>query len=50
VDRDGILASLYGVALCPQITFVARGGRVAATSAGPSPAAELDRRLAALAR
>jgi len=50
IDRDGVLAGLYGVAVCPQVAFVARGGRIAGTSAGPSPPAELDRRLAALTR
>jgi hypothetical protein len=50
IDRDGILADLYGVVVCPQIAFVARGGRVTATSAGASTAAALDRRLAALSR
>jgi peroxiredoxin len=48
LDRDGILADLYGVVVCPQVAFVARGGRIAATSAGSSPRAELERRLAAL--
>jgi hypothetical protein len=48
VDRDGILADLYGVVVCPQVTLLARGGRVAATSAGTSDPADLDRRLAAL--
>jgi len=50
IDGDGILARLYGVAVCPQVAFVARGGRIAGTSVGPSPPAELDRRLGALAR
>jgi hypothetical protein len=50
IDRDGLLADLYGVVACPQIAFVARGGRIAATSAGASAPAALDRRLAALSR
>jgi hypothetical protein len=50
VDRDGILADLYGVAVCPQVAFVERGGRVASTSVGTSSRAALDRALAALAR
>jgi hypothetical protein len=28
IDRDGVLASLYGVASCPQLTFVLPGGIV----------------------
>ena len=27
-DRDGILANLYGVAVCPHLTFADQGGRV----------------------
>ena len=27
-DRDGGLANVYGVAVCPQLTFVLPGGRV----------------------
>jgi hypothetical protein len=50
IDRDGILADLYGVAVCPQVAFVRRGGRVAATSVGTSSAAALERRLGALRR
>ena len=49
-DADGILANVYGVAVCPQITFVRRGGRVAGTSFGELGAGELDRRVAALQR
>jgi hypothetical protein len=49
-DRDGILANLYGVAVCPQLTFALPGGRVTATSVGEVDRAGLDRRLAALER
>jgi hypothetical protein len=31
-DRDGAVADVYGVAVCPTITFARRGGRVAGTS------------------
>ena len=31
-DRDGILANLYGVAVCPLVTFAARDGKVAGTA------------------
>ena len=47
-DRDGVLANLYGVAVCPQITYVRQGGEVAGTSIGELDAAELDARLTAL--
>ena len=33
-DRDGILANLFGVAVCPAITYVLPGGRVQGTSVG----------------
>jgi hypothetical protein len=49
-DRDGILANLFGVAVCPQITYALPGGRVRATSVGELGAAELERRIAALER
>jgi hypothetical protein len=49
-DRDGILANLYGVAVCPQLTFALPGGRVTATTIGELGRAALDRRLAALER
>jgi peroxiredoxin len=49
-DRDGILANLYGVAVCPQLTFALPGGRVTATSVGELDRVALERRLAALER
>jgi hypothetical protein len=48
-DRDGILANLYGVAVCPQVTFIRRGGRVAQTAVGELDARALEQRFAALA-
>ena len=33
-DRDGILANLFGVAVCPQLTYALPGGVVQATSVG----------------
>ena len=33
-DRDGALANVYGVAVCPQLTFVLPGGRVHESSVG----------------
>jgi hypothetical protein len=44
-DRDGILANLYGVAVCPHITFARWHGRVQSTSLGAVAEAELDRRV-----
>jgi hypothetical protein len=49
-DRDGILANLYGVAVCPQLTFALPGGRVTATSVGELDRPGLERRVAALER
>jgi len=49
-DRDGILANLYGVAVCPQLTFALPGGRVTATNVGSLDRAGLERRLGALER
>lgn len=48
-DADGILANAYGVAVCPQIAFLRRGGRVADTSLGELDAVGLERRVARLA-
>jgi hypothetical protein len=49
-DRDGILANLFGVAVCPAITYVLPGGRVAGTSVGRLEGRALDARLASLER
>ncbi len=48
-DHDGVLANLYSVAICPQVTFLRRGGRVAGTTFGEVGAGELRRRIDALA-
>jgi hypothetical protein len=47
-DRDGVLANLYGVAVCPQVTFALPGGKVTATSLGEADPAEFERRVRAL--
>jgi hypothetical protein len=47
-DRDGILANLYGVAVCPQITFARWRGRVQGTALGDLSPQELDRRVRAV--
>jgi hypothetical protein len=46
-DRDGAVANLYGVAVCPHITFAAWHGRVLGTSLGAVGDRELDRRVEA---
>jgi hypothetical protein len=49
-DEDGRLANLYSVAVCPQITYLRRGGRVAGTNIGELSAVELEAQLRALER
>ena len=49
-DRDGIMANLYGVAVCPQLTYALPGGVVQATSVGELGDRELERRFATLER
>jgi peroxiredoxin len=49
-DRDGALANIYGVAVCPQVTLAARGGVVRKTLIGSraADAVHLRRELDAL--
>ena len=47
-DHDGALANLDGIAVCPQLTFIRRDGRVADTAVGLVAPAELTRRVRAL--
>lgn len=47
-DHDGVLASLYSVAVCPQITYAYAGGTVAWTTLGQLGEAELTRRVRSL--
>jgi AhpC/TSA family len=49
-DHDGILANLFGVAVCPQLTYALPGGAVQATSVGELGARALDARLTSLER
>jgi hypothetical protein len=44
-DRDGILANLYGIAVCPHITYARWRGRVQSTSLGAASDRELERRI-----
>ena len=49
-DYDGVLANLYGVAVCPHITYILPGGRVDGTTVGTVGEAELADRVALLER
>ena len=49
-DRDGAVANLFAVAVCPTITFAGADGRVVSTTLGLVDQAELERRLAAIDR
>ncbi|HEY7076022.1 MAG TPA: hypothetical protein VH418_11655 [Solirubrobacteraceae bacterium] len=48
-DRDGAVANVYAVAVCPTITFAYRGGRVAGTSLSSLDAAGVERWLRRIA-
>lgn len=47
-DRDGAVANIYGVAVCPTVVLARRGGRVAETLVGGVSAAQLAERVGAL--
>jgi hypothetical protein len=47
-DPDGAVANAYAVAICPLITFAARGGEVASTAFGALDERELEARVARL--
>jgi hypothetical protein len=49
-DHDGILANLFGVAVCPQMTYALPGGAVQATTVGELGPAALDAHLTGLER
>ncbi len=49
-DHDGVLANLYGMAVCPHITYVLPGGRVDGTTIGSVGVAALRSRVEALER
>ena len=49
-DRDGAVANAYAVAVCPTITFAARGGEIRSTAFGSQTERELDAAIAALSR
>lgn len=48
-DDDGVLANAFGVVVCPQLTFVRKGGSVQGTSLGTLSPQELERQLDTLA-
>lgn len=48
-DRDGAVANLFAVAVCPTITFARADGTVVFTSLGMLGEAQLERRLAEIA-
>jgi hypothetical protein len=41
-DHDGAAANEYAVVVCPTITYVARGGRVAGSTVGPIGEADVE--------
>jgi hypothetical protein len=47
-DQDGAVSNAYAVAVCPTITFAARGGKVVSTSFSLLGEAALVRRLEAI--
>ncbi len=49
-DQDGVLANLYAVAVCPQVTFAAFGGEVQGTAIGQLDPVDFERRLERLER
>lgn len=47
-DHDGAVANAFAVAICPTVTFVRRGGRVAKTTYGDAGEAEIVRDIRAI--
>ncbi len=48
-DGDGVLSTLYNVVICPELTYIRKGGRVAGTSFGEKAESELASLIDALA-
>jgi hypothetical protein len=48
-DRDGAVSNIYHVAVCPQLTFARRGGKVVETTFGSLSDAELAAQVRGLA-
>ncbi len=49
-DRDGGVSNVYGVSVCPQITFARRGGRIVDTTFGELSEPELEAAMKRLER
>lgn len=49
-DHDGILANMYGVAVCPHLTYLLPGGKVYATTVGSIDAVGVRSEMRALVR
>jgi hypothetical protein len=49
-DRDGAVAALYSIGLCPTFAFAYPGGTLEAATVGALTPAQLDRRVRALLR
>jgi hypothetical protein len=49
-DRDGAVANAYAVAVCPTITFAARGGEIRATAFGSQTERQLETAIERLGR
>lgn len=49
-DRDGALANIYGVAVCPHITFAHPGGRVVDSTLGEADESEIEAQVRGLLR
>jgi len=47
-DRDGVLANLYGVAVCPQVVYLSEGGVVEKVEVGDSPPSQVRADLRAI--
>ena len=45
-DHDGAVANEYGVVVCPTITFVKQGGKVAGSTVGPQDASAIEQWVA----
>jgi hypothetical protein len=49
-DRDGAVANAYAIAVCPTITFAARGGEIRATAFGSQTERQLEAAIEGLGR
>ena len=49
-DRDGAVANAYAIAVCPTITFAARGGEIRTTAFGSQPERQLEAAIEGLGR